>query len=50
MTPIELNQTDRNFVAYVLKQYCQNTPGLIKDDIEDIMDLASKFKDNIKTR
>jgi len=44
MKTIELNQTDRNFIHYVLKQYCRNTPGLINDDIADIMDLANKFK------
>jgi hypothetical protein len=41
---VQLTQTEKMFVNHVLKMYDKNTDGLDKEDREEILDIANKFK------
>ena len=49
---VQLTQTEKMFVNHVLKMYAKNTDGLDKEDREEILDIANKFKSksNAKSR
>jgi len=44
MQTIKLTENDCIFVHYVLRMYAQQTPGLDKEDKEEIREVAAKFK------
>ena len=46
MKRIELKESDSTFIYYTLRQYARTTENLDKEDRDEIMDLAIKFKNN----
>ena len=44
MRTIKLTESDCTFVYYVLRMYAKTTPNLDSEDIENIYEVASKFK------
>lgn len=44
MRNIKLTESDCTFIHYVLRMYAQQTPGLDKEDKEEIYEVAVKFK------
>ena len=44
MRNINLTENDCTFVHYVLKYYANHTEGLDSEDIEEIYEVANKFK------
>ena len=44
MRTIKLTENDCTFVHYVLRMYAIQTPGLDKEDKDEIMEVAVKFK------
>ena len=44
MKNIKLTENDCIFVHYVLRMYAQQTPGLDKQDKDEIREVAAKFK------
>jgi len=44
MRNIELNESDCNFVRYVLRMYANQTEGLDSEDQIEIRKIAAKFK------
>ena len=44
MRNIKLNDSECMFIYYTLKAYANQTESLDNDDIEDIYEVAAKFK------
>lgn len=44
MRNIKLTDNDCFFVHYILRMYAEQTPGLEKEDKEEIREIAAKFK------
>ena len=48
MVTLKLTENDCIFVHYVLRMYASQTPGLEREDREEIREVAAKFYAKIK--